>query len=213
MTCWSPTRATGPSASCPPSGTFFGVQLAADALGTVAGEGSYGPYLIDGLSALGQTGEVNFPSGLALGPGGGFYVADGAMRVIRFVADGSTTLFGSQVGAGNTVTVAGVLAERDARQPGDWVRTHMSSPAGLRSPRPATSSTRTPARTWWGDQRSGRLTCGLTGGRRSAAPSHEVVGPAPTVRTATPSAEAVLTPCGVCDGHPALGHFGERGAR
>ncbi|MGA8724657.1 MAG: hypothetical protein WB565_06415 [Acidimicrobiales bacterium] len=113
------------------SGTFFGVPLAADALGTVAGEGSYGPYLIDGLSALGQTGEVNFPSGLALGPGGGFYVADGAMRVIRFVADGSTTLFGSQVGAGNMVTVAGARPSGTLDNRVTWVRTHMSDPAGL----------------------------------------------------------------------------------
>ena len=113
------------------SGTFFGVQLAADALGTVAGEGSYGPYLIDGLSALGQTGEVDFPSGLALGPGGGFYVSDGAMRVIRFVANGSTTLFGSQVGGGNMVTVAGARPSGTLDNRVTWVRTHMSDPAGL----------------------------------------------------------------------------------
>lgn len=112
-------------------GTFFGVQLAAGALGTVAGEGSYGPYLIDGLPALGQTGEVNFGSGLAIGPGGGFYLSDGAMQVIRFVADGSTTLFGSQVGAGNMVTVAGARPSGTLDNRVTWLRTHMSDPVGL----------------------------------------------------------------------------------
>ena len=32
------------------AGTFFGVTLGADDVGTVAGEGSYGPYLVDGLA-------------------------------------------------------------------------------------------------------------------------------------------------------------------
>ena len=45
------------------AGTFFGVALGADDVGTVAGEGSYGPYLIDGLPAVGDTAEINFPSG------------------------------------------------------------------------------------------------------------------------------------------------------
>ena len=113
------------------SGTFFGVPLAAGALGTVAGEGSYGPYLVDGLPALGQTGELNFPSGLAVGPGGGFYVSDGPMHAIRFVAEATTTLFGSPVQAGAMVTAAGARQSGTLTNRVTWVRTHMADPVGL----------------------------------------------------------------------------------
>ncbi len=113
------------------SGTSFGVPLAANALGTVAGEGSYGPYLVDGLPALGQTGELNFPSGLALGPGGGLYVADGAMHVVRFVADAATTLGPTSIPAGAMVTVAGALPSGTLDNRVTWVRTRMSDPVGL----------------------------------------------------------------------------------
>jgi NHL repeat len=113
------------------SGTYFGVPLSAGDLGTVAGEGSYGPYLLDGLPALGQTGELNDPSGLALGPGGGFYVSDGAMHAVRFVADASTTLFGSSVPSGAMVTVAGARPSGTLDNRVTWVRTHLSQPLGL----------------------------------------------------------------------------------
>jgi hypothetical protein len=113
------------------NGTFFGVSLAAGALGTVAGEGSYGPYLVDGLPALGQTAELNFPSVLALGPAGGFYVADGAMHAVRFVAAEATTVFGTRVPAGAMVTVAGARPSGTLDNRVTWVRTRMSLPAGL----------------------------------------------------------------------------------
>ncbi len=81
------------------SGSFYGVAVAADHLGTVAGEGSYGPYLIDGLSAVGETAELNFPTAIALDRSGNLSIADGAMHVIRFVP-AVTTTFARQTGAG-----------------------------------------------------------------------------------------------------------------
>ncbi len=113
------------------SGTSFGVTLGAGELGTVAGEGSYGPYLVDGLPAVGQTAELNFPSGLALDPGGNLYVADGPMHVIRFVADGPATLAGHRVAAGTMVTAAGALASGTLDNRITWVRTQLSDPMGL----------------------------------------------------------------------------------
>ncbi len=70
------------------TGTFYGVAIAADHLGTVAGEGSYGPYLIDGLSAAGRDGRAQLPDGHRPRRRGDLYIADGAMHAIRFVPAG-----------------------------------------------------------------------------------------------------------------------------
>ena len=69
------------------TGNYYGVPLAADDLGTVAGEGSYGPYLADGLPALSEIGELNFPTGVAVGANGDLYVADGDMHGPRHPDD------------------------------------------------------------------------------------------------------------------------------
>ena len=61
----------------PQATTLLGITVGADDLTTVAGEGSYGPYLVDGLAAIGQTGELNFPTGLAVDAAGNLLVADG----------------------------------------------------------------------------------------------------------------------------------------
>jgi hypothetical protein len=114
------------------TGTFFGVVLAADHLGTVAGEGSYGPYLQDGLSALGETAEINFPTGLAVDPAGDLYIADGSMHAIRFVPDTTTTLRGKTANADAMYLAAGALSSGgilDAKT--SWVQTRMIDPTGL----------------------------------------------------------------------------------
>ena len=172
----SPTRATGPSGCWPlHTGSFYGVALAADHLGTVAGEGSYGPYLVDGLSALGETAEINFPTGLALDRAGNLYIADGAMHAIRFVPAVTTTLLGKQAQADDMYTAAGAMSARDrcttgrpGSRPGCSIR-----PALALSPGGAADLQRQP----------GRRGAGTAGGHAdparpvSRAATAEVVGP------------------------------------
>jgi hypothetical protein len=113
------------------TGDFFGVPLAGGDLGTVVGEGSYGPYLIDGLSALGQVAEINFPVGLALDAKGDLYVADGDMQAIRFVAATNTTLDGHQASADDLYTAAGAYSVGILHNRTSWIQTRMLDPTGL----------------------------------------------------------------------------------
>ena len=113
------------------SGSFFGVAIATDALGTVAGEGSYGPYLVDGLSATGEIAELNFPSGLALDREGNLYIADGDMHAIRFVAATTTTLRGAEAAADDMYIAAGALSIHQLHNRTTWIQTRMIDPTGL----------------------------------------------------------------------------------
>jgi hypothetical protein len=114
------------------TGTFFGVAIAADHLGTVAGEGSYGPYLQDGLSAVGETAEINFPSGIAVDPAGNLYIADGDMHAIRFVPAVTTTLRGKVATADDMYLAAGALSSGGILDDKTtWVQTRMVDPTGL----------------------------------------------------------------------------------
>jgi hypothetical protein len=113
------------------AGTYYGVALAAHSLGTVAGDGSYGPYLIDGLPATGGVGEVNFPSALAVDAGGDLYIADGAMHAIRLVPATATTLLGKMVQAGSLSTVAGAESTGALHAVTTWIQTRMADPSGL----------------------------------------------------------------------------------
>ena len=113
------------------SGTYFGVSLAMDDLGTVAGEGSYGPYLSDGLPAQSQVGELNFPTGIALDAHGDLYVADGAMHAIRMIPAVTTTLYGQKVEPDDMVMVAGALSTGTLHSVTTWIRARMVDPTGL----------------------------------------------------------------------------------
>ncbi len=113
------------------TGTYYGVPIAADHLGTVAGDGSYGPYLIDGLSAQGQTAELNFPTAVALDSSGDLYIADGAEHAIRLVPAGTTTLLGKPAQGGDMYTVAGAMSTGSLYNRTTWIQTRMLEPAGL----------------------------------------------------------------------------------
>jgi hypothetical protein len=113
------------------SGTFYGVALVADDLGTVAGEGSYGPYLVDGLSAVGETAELNFPTAIAVDAHGNLYIADGAIHAIRLVPASTTTLLGKAATADNMYTVAGAMSTDVLHSRTEWIQTRMLDPAGL----------------------------------------------------------------------------------
>ncbi len=113
------------------SATFYGVAIGADDLGTVAGEGSYGPYLSDGLPALGQTAEINFPTGIAVDANGDLYIADGSMHAIRLVPAGPTTLLGKPAQPGDMYTVAGALSTGTGFRRTPWVQTRRVDPSGV----------------------------------------------------------------------------------
>ena len=113
------------------SGTFSGVALAADSLGTVAGDGSYGPYLADGLSATGGAAEINFPSALAVDRSGDLYIADGAMHAVRLVPATTTMLLGRSAQAGSLYTVAGAESIGTLHDVTTWIQTRLDDPSGL----------------------------------------------------------------------------------
>lgn len=113
------------------TGRFFGVALAADHLGSIAGEGSYGPYLIDGVAALGVIGEINFPAGIALDDHGNLYIADGEMHTIRFVPATTTMLFAKTALAAHMYTAAGALSTGSLYNKTTWIQTRMLDPTGL----------------------------------------------------------------------------------
>ena len=121
----------------PPAGggTFYGASIGAGHIGVVmGGTGSYGPYLADGLSATGQTAELNDPRGLAVGPTGALFVTDGVMHVIRVVPASSGTLLGRSMTGGDLYTVAGALPVSSPAGLGDgtrWVLTRMATPVGI----------------------------------------------------------------------------------
>jgi hypothetical protein len=113
------------------AGTYYGVSLAAGDLGTVAGEGSYGPYLVDGLPAVFETSEINFPTGIAVGANGNLYIADGVMHAIRMVPAAQTELLGKQAQADDMYTAAGAVLVGTAHHQTVWVQTHLLDPTGL----------------------------------------------------------------------------------
>ena len=114
------------------TGSFYGVAIAADHLGTVAGEGSYGPYLIDGLSAVGRDRGAQLPDGASPSTARATStIADGAMHAIRFVPAVTTTLRGQPAQAGDMYTAAGAMATGPLRNRTAWIQTRLLDPVGL----------------------------------------------------------------------------------
>jgi hypothetical protein len=115
----------------PQATTLLGITVGAGDLATVAGEGSYGPYLIDGLPAVGQTAELNFPTGLAVDAAGNLVVADGQSHVIREVANASGQLRGKPVAPGDLDTVAGATSTNVLHTTTTWIGPRMLDPVGI----------------------------------------------------------------------------------
>ena len=113
------------------TGSFYGIPLAAGDLGTVAGEGSYGPYLQDGLAATSQVGEVDFPTGLAFDARADLFIADGDLHAIRVVPSTPSRLLGRPLVAGDLYLVAGAQSVGPLYNRSVWVRTRMVEPTGL----------------------------------------------------------------------------------
>ncbi len=115
--------------------TFGGTTVAAGDIGVVVGgTGSYGPYLADGLSAVGPAAELNDPRGVAVGSDGALFVSDGFMHAIRVVPTTTADVLGRSLQAGLLYTAAGAVPVSTAEGDGDgtrWVATTMATPTGV----------------------------------------------------------------------------------
>jgi len=112
------------------SGTFYGMHIAADHLAVVAGIGMYGPYLIDGLPATGETAELNSPAGIALDAAGDLYIADTYSSCIREVPATNITQHGKVLTGGDMYTVAGAL-QGNLGDSTTWTGPEMLYPVGI----------------------------------------------------------------------------------
>jgi sugar lactone lactonase YvrE len=114
----------------PVSGTYYGTHISADHLAAVAGIGMYGPYLVDGLPATGQTAELNSPAEIALDGTGDLFIADPYSSCIREVPARDVSTRGKALTAGDMYTVAGAL-EADLGDSTTWSGPEMLYPSGV----------------------------------------------------------------------------------
>ena len=87
MTCSSPTAGGEEILDLPPrSGTYYGDARSRRTIWRSSpGSGMYGPYLVDGLPATGQTAELNSPAEIAVDAAGDLFIADTYSSCIREV--------------------------------------------------------------------------------------------------------------------------------
>jgi hypothetical protein len=115
--------------------TGWGTTVAAGDLGlVVGGTGDYGPYLADGLSATGETAELNDPRGVAVGPSGALFVSDGFMQAVRVVPQTTARLLGRDMVGGDMYTALGAVPVSSSTGLGNgtkWVVTRAGTPTGV----------------------------------------------------------------------------------
>ena len=113
----------------------WGTTVGADDLGLVAGgTGGYGPYLADGLSATGETAELNDPRGVAVAPSGALFVSDGFMQAVRVVPRTTGQVLGRQMVGGDMYTATGAVPVSSSTGLGNgtkWVLTRAGAPTGV----------------------------------------------------------------------------------
>jgi hypothetical protein len=86
------------------TGTFYGQQMTAGDIYSVAGNGT-GAFSGDGGPATAA--EINFPLGVSLDAAGNLLIADTGNERIRVVAEHTGTFYGQQMTLGDIYTVAG----------------------------------------------------------------------------------------------------------
>jgi len=114
----------------PVSGTYYGTHIAADHVTPVAGTGMYGPYLVDGLGATGQTAELDSPAEIATDAAGDLFIADPYSSCIREVPAQDVTQRGKSLTVGDMYTVAG-FQQGDLGNTTAWVGPEMLYPFGV----------------------------------------------------------------------------------
>ena len=116
-------------------GTYWGTAVGAGDIGVVmGGTGDYGPYVADGLSATGDTAELNDARGVAVGPTGALFVSDGFMHAVRVVPSTTGPLLGRDMVAGGLYTAAGAVPVSNSSGLGNgtkWVVTRVGTPVGV----------------------------------------------------------------------------------
>ncbi len=116
-------------------GTYWGTTVGAGDIGiVVGGTGGYGPYLADGLSATGETAELNDPRAVAVGPTGALFVSDGFMQAVRVVPATTGTVLGRHMVANSLNTAVGAVPVSSPAGLGDgtkWVIAHVGTAAGV----------------------------------------------------------------------------------
>jgi hypothetical protein len=116
------------------SGSDYGTSIAAGGIAAIVGEGGNGPYLADGMSALGQTAELNDPEGIAVSATGTLFITDGSQHCIRAVPNSTSTVLGRSMQGGDLYTLAGALPVSNSTGLGNgtrWILTRLGDPTGI----------------------------------------------------------------------------------
>ena len=113
------------------AGTYYGQAIGAGDVAVVAGTGTYSSYLVDGLSATGTTGELNFPYGLAVEPDGDLFVADTDEQAIREIPTVNGTSFDRSVSTGDIYTTIGAIPSGSNDDSTHWQIATVTAPYGL----------------------------------------------------------------------------------
>jgi hypothetical protein len=116
------------------SGSDYGTSIAADGIAAIVGEGGNGPYLADGMPALGQTAELNDPEGIAVSAAGTLFMTDGSQHCIRAVPSSTSTVLGRSMQGGDLYTLAGALPVSNSTGLGNgtrWILTRIGDPTGI----------------------------------------------------------------------------------
>jgi hypothetical protein len=116
------------------SGSDYGTSIAAGGIAAIVGEGGNGPYLADGMSALGQTAELNDPEGIAVSAAGTLFITDGSQHCIRAVPSSTATVLGRSMQGGDLYTLAGALPVSNSTGLGNgtrWILTRLGDPTGI----------------------------------------------------------------------------------
>ena len=104
------------------SGSDYGTSIAAGGIAAIVGEGGNGPYLADGMPALGQTAELNDPEGIAVSAAGTLFITDGSQHCIRAVPNSTSTVLGRSMQGGDLYTLAGALPVSNSTGLGNGTR-------------------------------------------------------------------------------------------
>jgi sugar lactone lactonase YvrE len=109
------------------TGTFYGQQMTAGDIYTIAGTGSAG-YTGDGGAAT--TATLYYPQGVTVDAAGNLVVADTGNNVIRVVAATTGTFYGQQMTAGDIYTIAGTGTLGFSGDGGQATSAGLAVPAG-----------------------------------------------------------------------------------
>lgn len=110
------------------AGTYFGIDMAAGAMYTIAGDGSLGS-IGDGEAAV--SARLNQPRGVALDDGGHLFIADTGNHRIRMVASVAGSFYGQAMAAHSIYSIAGTGAADFGGDNGSATSANLNTPSAL----------------------------------------------------------------------------------